>query len=73
MSGQSMKPISEAAGIVGVSRKTLATWVRAGKLAATDGPMVGNLRTRLVSVPQARRLAAVKHAGWPSGKPRKVG
>jgi predicted site-specific integrase-resolvase len=62
----SMKPIKEVAGIVGIDRNTLARWVAAGKVKGKRS-MGKRLPVVLVSVAAVRKLVG---DGISPGRPR---
>lgn len=60
-----MAPLSQAAETCGVDRKTLARWVREGRITKTAEQKVGNLTATLVDLAEVRREARKITRGRP--------
>ena len=61
-----LKPMRKAADAAGVTRQTIARWVKSGKLKGKKAK-VGHLTATFVSVSVVRKLKADQ----PRGRPRK--
>jgi predicted site-specific integrase-resolvase len=63
--------MSEAGDKCGVDRKTIARWVKEGRLTTTEQRLVGNLMATFVDTAEVKREAGKIKAGRPRADGRR--